>query len=107
MIVKHWLENPLQQTSSNPDISFELRSFRFNDPNGSPEDEQNQLFTCSLYIEDTEPAAEHQTIEDCSCYSEDECTGNIIYEWVISYESDLVNIDLTLARVSGPLDKKI
>jgi hypothetical protein len=93
-----------QQTSSNPDISFELRSFRFNDPNGSPEDEQNQLFTCSLYIDvaDNQQAIEQETVNDCSCYSEEECSGvsittnDIRYTGLTVYPEYEVSIDLNL-----------
>lgn len=59
-------------TATSLDINFEMRSFRFNDPTVAQTDAQEQVFTCSLYI-DSENTFDPSTNEDCSCYTEEEC----------------------------------
>ena len=62
----------MMQTLFGKDIAFSVRTFRFT--SGQTSSNQEQIINCQLYLE---PAAEASTEQaaDCTCYTEDECTG--------------------------------
>ena len=87
-------------------IEFSMRTFLFK-TNGSSAEEQQQTISCNLHLD---PAAEVSSTEpdDCSCYSEEECSGKLFFKFrfvtnesyrmshivlVISYESTETLLD--------------
>ena len=58
-------------------IEFSMRTFLFK-TNGSSADEQQQTISCNLHLD---PVADVSSTEpdDCSCYSEEECSGKAIF----------------------------
>ena len=58
-------------------IEFSMRTFLFK-TNGSSAEEQQQTITCNLHLD---PVADVSSTEpdDCSCYTEEECSGKIGY----------------------------
>ena len=62
------------QTAFGKDIGFSLRTFRFSD--GESLDDQNQTVTCDLHLEPATDVAAEQAA-DCTCHSEQQCTGII------------------------------
>ena len=61
------------QTVFGSNIEFSMRTFLFK-TQGSSAEEQQQTISCNLHLD---PAADVSTTEpdDCSCYSEEECSG--------------------------------
>ena len=59
-------------------IEFSMRTFLFK-TNGLSAEEQQQTISCNLHLD---PAADVSSTEpdDCSCYSEDECTGELFFK---------------------------
>ena len=58
-------------------IEFSMRTFLFK-TNGSSAEEQQQTISCNLHLD---PVADVSSTEpdDCSCYTEEECSGKIGY----------------------------
>ena len=70
----------VMQSVFGANIEFSMRTFLFK-TQGSSAEEQQQTLSCNLHLD---PAADVSSTEpdDCSCYSEEECSGKIGY---ISY----------------------
>ena len=67
----------VMQTVFGTNIEFSMRTFLFK-TQGSSAEEQQQTISCNLHLD---PAADVSTTEpdNCSCYSEEECSGKIEY----------------------------
>ena len=76
------------QTVFGANIEFSMRTFLFK-TQGSSAEEQQQTISCNLHLD---PAADVSSTEpdDCSCYSEDECTGKIF----VANSEDLQNVNI-------------
>ena len=63
------------QTVFGENIEFSMRTFLFK-TQGSSAEEQQQTISCNLRLD---PAGDVSSTEpnDCSCYSEEECSGKI------------------------------
>ena len=59
----------LEPNGINPDIEFQMRSFRFNDGSSELEDQEQQI-VCSVLLQETVPVIESN---DCDCYDETDC----------------------------------
>ena len=59
----------LQPNGINPDIEFQMRSFRFNDGSSELEDQEQQII-CSVRLQDNVPMI---ASEDCHCFDETQC----------------------------------
>ena len=79
------------QTVFGTNIEFSMRTFLFK-TQGSSAEEQQQTISCNLHLD---PAADVSSTEpdDCSCYSEEECSGKIGY---ISSSERLSYFELTI-----------
>ena len=66
------------QSEFGANIEFSMRTFLFK-TNGSSAEEQQQTITCNLHLD---PVADVSSTEpdDCSCYTEEECSGKIGYK---------------------------
>ena len=77
------------QTVFGANIEFSMRTFLFK-TNGSSAEEQQQTISCNLHLD---PAADVSSTEpdDCSCYSEDECSGKLFFKFkkFITHDSNL------------------
>ena len=69
----------VMQTVFGANIEFSMRTFLFK-TNGSSAEEQQQTISCNLHLD---PAADVSSTEpdDCSCYSEDECSGKLFFKF--------------------------
>ena len=67
------------QTVFGENIEFSMRTFLFK-TQGSSAEEQQQTISCNLHLD---PAADVSSTEpdDCSCYSEDECSGKLFFKF--------------------------
>ena len=63
-------------------IEFSMRTFLFK-TNGSSADEQQQTISCNLHLDPVDAVPLIQP-DDCSCYSEDECSGKKEYFQILS-----------------------
>ena len=54
-------------------IEFSMRTFLFK-TQGSSADSQQQTISCNLHLDPVDDVPSTQA-DDCSCYSEDECSG--------------------------------
>ena len=72
------------QTVFGANIEFSMRTFLFK-TQGSSAEEQQQTISCNLHLD---PAADVSSTEpdDCSCYTEDECTGKIFFKFRLSHK---------------------
>ena len=61
-------------TYENPVTQFQMRVFRFRDETKTANSDQTQAIKCTLYLEETETIV---STKDCSCYTENECSGMI------------------------------
>ena len=79
LTLKVFSQNPerlnVTQTAFGKDIGLSLRTFRFIDGESSSSD-QEQTISCELHLEPIANVPEEQAA-DCTCYSADECTGEI------------------------------
>ena len=66
-------------------IEFSMRTFLFK-TNGSSADEQQQTISCNLHLDPADSISSTQP-DDCSCHSEEECSGNIWYFSRLHFET--------------------
>ena len=73
-----WLLKRLnvEQTLFGQTIGFQLRTFRFTNEESVTE-AQEQSISCQLHLEPSEDIVEEQAA-DCSCYTEDDCSGKFV-----------------------------
>ena len=60
------------QTVFGANIGFSMRTFHFKTERSSIE--QQQTLACNLHLDPVDEVSSTQA-DDCSCYSEDECSG--------------------------------
>ena len=78
----------LTTTYQNPVAEFQMRVFRFRDETKSTNIEQKQEIKCTLYLEEKESILSTES-NDCSCYSEEECSGKI-GSYIFKFTTDIL-----------------
>ena len=54
-------------------MEFQLKSFRFAS-SSNPDEEQEQLFSCSIHIDPIDSASAADSENACSCFTQEECS---------------------------------
>ena len=76
------------QTEFGENVSFSFKTFRFMGSGAATDEGQQQTISCDLHLEPSASVTQQQQ-SDCSCYTETDCAGEILFNIlsVKSYDS--------------------